>query len=170
MARQTKRKPAAKKAAAKKTRRRAAAKKVHAVPSGYRTVTPGFRGPSCAGAIAFLEKAFGAQVKDRYDMPDGTVAHCELRLGDSVVMCGEAPADQAWKMAAMIYVPDADATFARAVSAGAKVVEAPADKFYGDRAGRVLDPFGNEWVIATHVEDVTPVEMEKRMQAMMAGA
>jgi len=132
-------------------------------------VTPAFRGPGCGRAIEFLQQAFGAKIVQRYDAPDGTVAHCELRIGDSLIMCGDCGPDQVWHLSAMIYVKDCDAAYQRALAAGATAKEPPADQFYGDRNGRVIDPFGNEWVVATHKEDVSKKEMAKRMAALMGG-
>ena len=100
--------------------------------------------------------------------PDGTVVHAELRIGDSPIMLGEAQGE--WKaLPAMLYlyVKDVDATFARAVSAGATTVKEVADQFYGDRNGTVKDSWGNVWSIGTHIEDVPPDEMKRRAQAAM---
>jgi PhnB protein len=166
------RKAAVKSKAKSKPKRKAAPArkaKPKTPPAGYRVVTPAFRVPGCGRAITFLQEAFGAKVVQRYDGPGGTVAHCELRIGDSLIMCGDCEPDQIWHLSAMIYVKDCDATFQRALAAGATAKEPPADQFYGDRNGRVLDPFGNEWVVATHKEDVSKKEMAKRMAALMGG-
>jgi PhnB protein len=132
-------------------------------------VTCAFRVPGCAGAIEFVQKAFDAKVRDRYDGPGGVVYHAELRIGDSTVMCGDPQPGsiETFPLLAMIYVKDSDAVFARAVSLGATVVRALQDQFYGDRSGTVRDAWGNEWTIATHVEDVSRREIKRRMDAMM---
>jgi PhnB protein len=144
-------------------------RKVRRVPKGYATVTPSFGVPGCLRAIAFLKDVFGAKVRELYQSPDGRVAHAEVEVGDSRVMCGEpATAEESWSLHAMIYVKNCDKVFARAVEAGATVKEPLADRFYGDRNGRVVDPFGNEWVIATHIEDVSGKEMKRRAAEMHA--
>jgi PhnB protein len=141
------------------------------IPEGYRTITPGFIAKNCDKAIDFIKSVFRAEERMRFLGPDGKVAHCELQLGDCVLMCGEAGDHHAAApQYLMVYVPDCDATFKRALDAGAKALDQPTDQFYGDRNGRVKDPFGNEWVIATHIEDVSPEEMEKRAKAAMAKA
>jgi PhnB protein len=117
--------------------------------------------------VDWLTSTFGMKIKDVYRMPDGGIAHCELRFGDSLIMCGEAQGAPR-TLAAMFYVKDCDALFAKAVAAGAKVTRPLQDQFYGDRSGTVADPFGNEWTIATHVEDVSKKEMDRRMAAMMS--
>jgi PhnB protein len=139
---------------------------VKPIPAGYHTITPSFAGPGCAREIEFLKSVFDAKVVDLYADGEGRVMHCELRIGDSVLMCGEGEPGTSWLLHASIYVEDCDATFRRAVAAGAKVKEELVDKFYGDRSGRIVDPFGNEWVIATHKEDLTREQIEERMKAM----
>lgn len=144
-------------------------KKVNAIPDGFHTVTPAFRVVNCAKAIDFMKKAFGAKEKDRYDGPGGQVMHCELQIGDSVIMCGDVGPDMPQPLIAALYVKDSDAVFRKALDAGATVKEPISNKFYGDRSGSVRDPFGNEWSIATHVEDVSPKEMQRRMAEMGPG-
>lgn len=164
----------AKKVAAKRTAKKPAPKKkapakkkaVKAIPDGYHTITPAIIIPEAADAIPFYEKAFGAKVRLRMDMPDGSIAHAELQIGDSVFMMGTAQGRPAAHLSAMLYVTNCDAVFDRALDAGATVKEALSDKFYGDRSGTVMDPFGNEWTIATHKEDVSEAEMNRRMAAM----
>lgn len=159
----------AKKAKAKKAAKRVVAKKksVAAIPAGRHTLTASFAGPGVEREIEFLKAAFGATVKDLYKGDDGKVQHCELKIGDSWVMCGEGMEGQSWNLHASVYVKDCDAVFAKAVAAGATVKEPLTDKFYGDRNGRVVSPFGNEWHIGTHKEDVSPKEMERRIAAFM---
>ena len=139
---------------------------VQPVPKGYHTVTPYLIVDDVAELIEFLQRAFDAEETERIPGPDGSVMHAEVRIGDSMVMLGAEREE--WKaMPSMIhlYVPDADAVYAQAIAAGATSVQALADQFYGDRSGGVRGPQGNLWWISTHVEDVSPEEMEKRMAA-----
>ena len=134
-------------------------------PNDMPTVIPAI--PGGARLIEFATRVFGAQVARRYDMPDGAVAHAELRLGDSLIMTGDPQGDHALPAAAVsVYVADVDAVHALAVAAGAVSKEAPRDQFYGDRTARVVDPIGNQWSIATHREDVSEEEMLRRMKAL----
>ena len=140
------------------------------IPPGYRTLTPGCTLVGAAKAIALYQQVFGARVRTRLDAPDGSVAHAELELGDSLLMLGEASAEFPPHGARlMLYVPDVDAVFARAVAAGCTVKEPLTVQFWGDRTGRVADPHGNEWMIATHVEDVSEEEMKRRMAKLYGG-
>jgi PhnB protein len=120
-------------------------------------------------AAEFYKKVFGAEELMRYAAPNGKIMHCEMKIGDSIFMFGEAVQQPAYNMNVMLYVQDSDAVFKRAVDAGGSVKEPLSDKFYGDRSGRVTDPFGNDWTISTHKEDVPPAEMDRRAKAMMAG-
>lgn len=166
----TTKKPAAK--AAKKTaKKKTATPRAKPIPDGYHAVTAGFRVRGCHGAIAFLEKAFGAKVRNRYDGPGGIVYHAELRIGDSVIMCGEPQPGIAEPLPvmAMLYVKDSDAVYARAIGLGATSVRPLEDQFYGDRSGTVRDSWGNEWTISTHREDVPTREIKRRMAAMTKG-
>ncbi|HET6201998.1 MAG TPA: VOC family protein [Planctomycetota bacterium] len=139
------------------------------IPDNVPTMTPTTCIRGCDDAIAFYWKVFGAEEIERYSNPDGTVAHAELKIGDSIFMLGEAAKISPWHMTVRVYVRDCDATFKRAVDAGAKVLEPLTDEFYGDRNGRVRDPFGNTWIIATHKEDVSPAEMQRQFKAMTSG-
>ena len=151
---------------------------VQPIPEGYRTVTPYMSVRGAAAAIAFYAKAFGAVELFRLAMPDGKVAHAELQLGDSKFMLADEnvewgnlapPTLGGTPVVMMHYVEDVDASFARAVGAGAAVKMDVMNHFYGDRSGTVIDPFGHQWMIATHVEDVDPADMQARMAgAMMA--
>ena len=144
-------------------------------PPGHHTVTPGFAVTKATKVLEFLQKAFGGKVVDRYDAPDGSIAHIEVMLGDSVVMFGEAnPAHGMEAMPASLafYVEDGgavDATYKRALTSGATSVMEPKDQFYGYRSATVKDPGGNKWTICAVVEQVSPEEMQRRMADMMKG-
>jgi PhnB protein len=144
-------------------------KKVKPIPAGFRTVTPALNVADAAATVAFCKKAFGAKERMRIAAPDGRIMHTELQLGDSIVMLNDAIHEPAQPGNLFLYVPDVDKTFARAVKAGASVVMPPQDMFWGDRFGRVTDPAGNRWGIATHREDVPPREMKKRAARAFAG-
>jgi uncharacterized glyoxalase superfamily protein PhnB len=143
---------------------------VKPVPDGYHTVTPYLTVEAAARLIEFLKQAFDAVETERMTRPDGTIGHAEVRIGDSVVMLSDAMGE--WKpipSAIYLYVRDADATYYRALEAGAVSVMKPADQFYGDRQGGVKDPAGNSWWIATRIEDVPAPEMKRRAEAFFAG-
>jgi PhnB protein len=149
--------------------------KVQPIPPGFTTVTPYLACEGAAAAIDFYKQAFGAEEIARMAGPDGGVMHAEIRIGGSVIMLGEAcperdaPGPKALKgspVALMLYVEDADAVTARAQKAGAKVTQPVADMFWGDRYGKIEDPFGHRWGIATHVRDVTEAEMAEAMRKM----
>ena len=139
---------------------------VKPVPDGFHTLTPYLIVEGVPKLINFLEKAFDAKVKHCSKRPDGTIMHAEVQIGNSIAMMGEA-SDQ-WKAlpcALYMYVVDADATYKRALEAGATSLMEPADQFYGDRNGGVKDPVGNLWWIGTHKEDVSPEEIARRAEA-----
>ena len=149
--------------------------KVKAIPDGYHSITPYLVIKGAAAAIDFYKQIFGATELVRMPQPDGRVGHAELKIGDSVVMMAdEYPEMQIVgpqtlgnsPVGLLLYVDDADATFAKAVAAGATVEKPMADQFYGDRSGTLKDPWGHKWTIATHKEDVSPEEMKKRMAAL----
>jgi PhnB protein len=136
------------------------------VPKGFHTITPNIVVDNAEQAVVFLQKAFGAVENYRLTMSNGKLAHCELKLGDSVLNLGESM--EGWPahgLIAQIYVEDADELFNRAVAAGAKVIMPMTDMFFGSREGRIADPFGNVWTIATLKEELTPEEMQRRMAA-----
>jgi PhnB protein len=147
------------------------------IPDRYRRVTPTLIVRGAAKAIDFYAAVFGATERMRFPGPDGTVAHAELEIGDSVIMvededphrgtsappAGGLPGTPVFQF---VYVEDVDAVVARAVELGAAVQRAPEDQFYGDRDGFVIDPFGHGWVIASHIEDVTQEELDRRLAAM----
>src|SRR5689334_5815278 len=147
------------------------------IPEGYHTVTPYLAVDDANAAIEYYKKAFGAKERLRMDAPDGSVGHAELEIGDSLVMLSD-PAPQATtrppselggtSAAVFLYVEDVDAVVRGAVDAGGTVTMEVADQFWGDRFGSVRDPFGHEWSVATHVEDVPPEEMAERAKAAMA--
>lgn len=150
---------------------------VKAIPDGYHSVTPYITVHDGNAAIEFYKKAFGATEILRLPMGQ-KVAHAEVRIGDSVVMLSDefaemgklSPKSRGGSTAGlMIYLPDVDAAFDRAVAAGAAVERPVADQFYGDRTGTVTDPFGHSWTLSTHVEDVPEDEMQRRMAAFSAG-
>jgi PhnB protein len=142
-------------------------------PPGHHTITPGFAVPNATKVLEFLQNGLGGKLVDRYDAPDGSIAHCEVMIGDSVVMFGEAnPAHGMDAMPASLsyYVDDGDAVdaaYERAVSAGAKSVMQPKNQFYGYRSATVKDPGGNKWTICAVVEQVSPEEMQRRMADLM---
>jgi uncharacterized glyoxalase superfamily protein PhnB len=142
----------------------------HKIPPGHHTVTPGMVVPGVSRLIEFLEQAFDGVEEQRYEGPDGHVMHAEVRIGDSVVMMGE-PLEGFPPMPCMlsVYVDDVDATYRRAIAAGAKSLQEPADQFYGHRTARVEDPSGNKWAIATVIEELSEEEIQRRMAAMAPG-
>src|SRR5262245_19488211 len=135
---------------------------VRPIPEGYHAVTPSLCLEGAERAIAFYAKAFGAVERFRMPTPDGRIAHAELQIGDSRVMLSDAIREPATSASLYLYVTDADAVFARAVGAGARVTMPVADMFWGDRCGSVVDPFGVRWGIATHREDHTSEEITRR--------
>jgi PhnB protein len=174
----------AKRATASKSKakvRKAPARKkaVKAVPDGYYTATPYLYLSEAGKAIDFYKKAFGATEMSRMGGPGGRVMHAELKIGNSIVMMADEFPEMNNRSprtlggasgSILLYVPDADASFARAVKAGAKATRPVELQFWGDKMGTIEDPFGHQWSIATHVEDVSPEEMEKRMAAMQPPA
>lgn len=152
---------------------------VNPIPDTYPRVTPHLTIDGAAGALDFYARVLGATERTRMAMPDGTVAHAEIQIGDSVVMIGDAnlPMETDPSPAALggspvslfVYVEDVDDVFERAVKNGATAVSKPEDHFYGDRVATIDDPYGHRWNLATHIEDVTPDEMDRRVAEMMSG-
>jgi PhnB protein len=151
------------------------------IPEGYHSITPALVFKDAKKAIAFYKKAFGAEESAVFAGPNGKVMHAELKIGDSMFMLGEeSPAWPEHKSAESagnaacfslnLYVEDADAVFKQAVAAGAKGAEQPKDAFWGDRYGRVVDPFGYTWGIMTHVKDLSPEQMKKAAEEWMSTA
>ncbi len=150
---------------------------VKPIPQGYRSVTPYLTVNDAARALDFYKKAFGAEVVVRMEMPGGKIGHAEMKIGDSMVMLadempgGGSQAPQTLHGTTggiMLYVEDADSVYNQAVAAGAQIEAPLTNMFWGDRYGRLKDPFGHSWSVATHIEDVTPAEMSKRMNEFMA--
>ena len=140
---------------------------VKPIPDGYHTVTPFLLVKEAEKVIEFLKRAFGAVESSRHTMPDGSIMHAELRIGDSNVMLAEA--NEKWPaMPSMLYLymQDVDSVYKKAVQAGGKSLREPTNEFYGDRSAGVIDPSGNQWWIATHVEDVPEEEMKRRQEEM----
>ena len=150
---------------------------VKPIPDGYPRVTPYLCVDDAAKAIEFYKEALGAEERMRMDGPDGRIGHAELAIGDSVIMLADEYPDVGALSAKTVggtpvsihvYVEDVDDTFARAVKAGAKELRPVEDQFYGERTGWLEDPFGHRWSVASHVEDVSPEEMQERMAAAFA--
>ena len=152
---------------------------VRPVPEGYSSVTPYLIVTRAADAIEFYTRAFGAEELMRFDGPDGGIAHAELQIGNSRIMLADENPQMGFRspqslggsgIGIMVYVDDVDSVFTRALDAGAKTHQEVTNQFYGDRSGTLIDPFGHWWTVATHVEDVSEEEMQRRMAAMAAPA
>jgi PhnB protein len=150
---------------------------VKPIPEGYRMVTPYLAVEDAAGAIEYYKKAFGASERVRMDAPGGKIGHAELEIGDSLVMLSDPFPQSSTKppnevgaatSSVFMYVEDVDAAVKKAIDAGATIVMEPEDQFWGDRFGTIKDPYGHIWGIATHVEDVSPEEIERRGREAMA--
>jgi PhnB protein len=150
---------------------------VKPIPEGFHAVTPYLVVNDGARAIEFYKRAFNATERVRMDAPNGKIGHAELQIGDSIVMLSDEMPGMGNRSAQSLggscvglfmYVKDVDAAFQKAVGAGAKADQPPQDMFWGDRFGKLTDPFGHSWQIATHKEDVAPAEMKKRAQESMA--
>jgi PhnB protein len=148
---------------------------VKAIPDGYYSLTPYLVIKGAAEAIEFYKQAFGAVETLRMPGPGGRIMHAEVKIGNTMLMLSDENAERGYLSPAtrggatssvMLYTDDVDATFKKALAAGAKQQTAPEDMFWGDRMGNLTDPFGHNWAIATHKEDVSPDEMQKRMAAM----
>jgi len=147
------------------------------IPAGRHSLQPYIRVVGADKAIAFYTQAFGAQEIERMAGPTGAVMHCELKIGDSVLMLSEEfkewgvlapPSTKGTPVTIQFYTDDVDATHAKAVAAGAKSTLAPWDAFWGDRIAKVVDPFGHEWSIATHKEDLSSAEIKRRSAEFFA--
>ena len=152
---------------------------VKPIPEGYHSVTPYLIVRGGGAAIEYYQKAFGAIELFRIPAPGGTVGHAEIKIGDSIIMLADEHPQMGFTgpetiggtpVSLMIYVEDVDTVFERAVTAGATVKQALEDKFYGDRSGTIVDPFGHIWHLSTHKEDVSAEEMERRAKEHSAAA
>jgi uncharacterized glyoxalase superfamily protein PhnB len=142
--------------------------KANPIPEGFHTVTPYLIVEGAEKIISFMRTAFGAEAThEPTRRPDGKIMHATVKIGDSLVMIADA-SEQVKAMPAMLYlyVPNVDASYQRALKAGGTSIMEPADQFYGDRSGGVMDAAGNSWFIGTHVEDVSPAELKKRSEEM----
>jgi PhnB protein len=152
----------------KATRKKAKARvKVSPIPDGYGTVTASLILNGAAATIEFCKAAFGAKLKDMVEGPNGIIVHAVVKIGDSIVHIGEAMQTFKTTSSLMLYVKNADKVMEQAVAAGAEIVMPLDNMFWGDRYGVVKDPQGNQWEIATHIEDVSRAELKKRSKAMM---
>jgi PhnB protein len=143
---------------------------VKPIPDGYHRVTPYLIIKGAAEALDFYKTVFGAVELFRMPGPDGRIGHAEIKIGDSPVMMADEYPEMGYRnpkalggtpVGLMIYVPNVDEMFTKAVAAGAKVLKPIQDQFYGDRSGTIEDPFGHQWTISTHIKDVTPEEIQK---------
>jgi PhnB protein len=150
------------------------AKKAPPIPKGYHTVTPSLFVAGAAKAIDFYKKALGAEELMRFPAPDGKIMHAEIKVGDSIVMLADEMPDMGGRgpksiggtpVSFFVYGENVDAAWKRAVDAGAKEVVPLADQFWGDRTGCLEDPFGHQWWLAQHVQDLTPEEIRKNAEA-----
>lgn len=147
---------------------------VNPIPEGYHSVTPYLIVKGAAKAIDYYKKVFGAIEIMRMPGPNGSVGHAELKIGDSIIMLADEQQGNyrspeglgGSPVSLMVYVDDVDKTFKQAISSGAKETRALQDQFYGDRSGNLVDPFGHVWTVATHKEDVSEAEMQRRMSQM----
>jgi PhnB protein len=146
------------------------------IPDGYHTATPYLVVQGAASALEFYKKAFGAEELMRLASPDGKIGHAEIKIGDSPIMLADEFPEMGFRgprslggspVSILLYVEDVDARFNQAIAAGAIAVRPVMDQFYGDRSGNLEDPFGHRWTLATHKEDVSPEEIEKRFAAAM---
>jgi len=148
---------------------------VKPIPEGYHAVTPYLIIKGANQALDFYKKVFGATELMRFEAPGGKIGHAEIKIGDSAIMLADEMPERGYKspktlggtpVSIMLYVDDCDAVFNRAVAAGSTVNQPLKDQFYGDRSGTIYDPFGHQWTIGTHKEDVTPEEMKRRMASL----
>ena len=145
---------------------------VRPIPDGYHSISPAITCKNAAAALDFYKEAFGATEINRMPGPGGMIMHAELRIGDSVIFISDefpgmsaAPSPTALHSTSLfVYTEDVDAAFNRAVKAGARADMPPSNMFWGDRYGKFTDPFGHQWGVATHVEDVAPAEMQRRSE------
>jgi PhnB protein len=148
---------------------------VKPIPEGYRTVTPYLTVHNGKQALDFYKRAFGAQQVTQMEMPGGKIGHAEFKIGDSMIMlsdegmgCKSPQTLGGSPVGIFLYVKDVDSIYKQAVAAGAKSDQEPTNMFWGDRFAKLTDPFGHNWSMATHIEDVAPDEMKKRADAFTA--
>jgi len=148
--------------------------KVKHVPDTYTDVTPYLCCNNAASAIEFYKSVFAATELMRIAQPDGAIGHAEIKIGKSVIMLADEFPEMDVRspqslggspVSILLYVEDVDAVVAKALAAGSKLQSPVTDQFYGDRSGKLTDPFGHVWMIATHIENVSPEEMQKRAAA-----
>ena len=148
---------------------------VKPIPDGYQSVTPYLIVSGAAKALEFYKRAFGAKERMRLPMPEGRIGHAEIEIGGSVIMLADEFPQMGAKspqtiggtpVGICLYVTDVDAVFKQAIAAGGKQEKPLQNQFYGDRSGTLIDPFGHKWTVATHIEDVPPEELSRRMAAM----
>ena len=153
------------------------AKKVQAIPKGLHSITPSLFVAGATKAIDFYKKALGAEELMRFPAPDGTIMYAEIRIGDSIIMLGDEMPEHGGRgpksiggtpVSFFVYGENVDAAWKRAVDAGAKPVVPLADQFWGDRAGCIEDPFGHQWWLAQHIEDLTPEELRKKAESFFS--
>lgn len=139
---------------------------VKSIPEGYHSVTPYLIVPGASDFIEFTKRAFGAEEKERFG-PPGQIMHAEVRIGDSIIMLSDgSPEFEPTRSSIYLYVDDVDSMYQRALQAGGESLREPTDQFYGDRSAGVKDRWNNQWWLATHMEDVTAEEMQRRQAAM----
>jgi len=143
-----------------------AKKKVKPIPKGYGSVQPALNLTDAKAAMSFVKQVFGGKVIEQMAGDDGKLMHGAVKVGDSVVMFSDAMNEPVRAGNLIVYVPNVDKTFAKAVKAGAKTLAEPSDQFWGDRFARFEDPFGNRWGVATHIENVSPKQMKKRLSQL----
>jgi PhnB protein len=155
------------------------ANKAQAIPKGYHTVTPSLFVVGAAKAIEFYKKALGAEELMRFPGPDGAIMHAEIKIGDSIIMLADEMPEQGGRspksiggtpVSFFVYRENVDAEWKRALDAGAKVLVPLADQFWGDRTGCLEDPFGHQWWLAQHLQDLTPEELQRNAEAFFAQA
>jgi PhnB protein len=153
------------------------AKKVPAIPKGHHSVTPSLFVAGAAKAIEFYKKALGAEELMRFPGPDGSIMHAELKIGDSIIMLADEMPDMGGRgpktiggtpVSFFVYGEDVDAAWKRALDTGAKELVPLADQFWGDRTGCLEDPFGHQWWLAQHIQDLTPEELRQNAEAFFS--
>ena len=153
------------------------ATKVKPIPAGFRSITPMLTVREVDKAVDFYQRALGAEERMRFSGPDGSIMHAELKVGDSIIMLGSEQPEMGCRgpqtlggtpVSLYLYVKDVDKAFNRAASAGATVTKEVADMFWGDRCGQFVDPFGHKWSLATHKEDLSQGDVQKRGEAFFA--